>query len=235
VDGVFREGDGRLATSVGYDALGSGANAVLARPVMLDRPFRNVGELGYAFRDQPWKTLDFFSANSADGALLDLFSLNEQPAVVAGKVNLNSARPEVLQAIISSVERAPAGTSSTFSSAQAAAISVALASVSGTNPLVNSADLASRTAGLPNTNFGATSDGAIKTRREAVVRALAGNGQTRTWNLLVDLVAQSGRYGSSAGSLDKFLVEGERRYWLHLAIDRFTGQVIDQQIELVSE
>ena len=31
------------------------------RPIMLNRPFRNVAELGYAFRDLPWKTLDFFS------------------------------------------------------------------------------------------------------------------------------------------------------------------------------
>jgi hypothetical protein len=30
-------------------------------------------------------------------------------------------------------------------------------------------------------------------------------------------------------------VEGEKRYWLHVAIDRFTGQVIDKQIEVVNE
>jgi hypothetical protein len=32
-----------------------------------------------------------------------------------------------------------------------------------------------------------------------------------------------------------FLVEGEQRYWVHVAIDRFTGQVIDKQIEVVNE
>jgi hypothetical protein len=33
----------------------------------------------------------------------------------------------------------------------------------------------------------------------------------------------------------RFLVEREQRYWVHVAIDRFTGQVIDKQIEVVNE
>jgi hypothetical protein len=35
--------------------------------------------------------------------------------------------------------------------------------------------------------------------------------------------------------LSDFIVEGEKRYWLHIALDRFTGQVIDRQIEVVKE
>ena len=31
------------------------------------------------------------------------------------------------------------------------------------------------------------------------------------------------------------LCEGEQHYWVHVAIDRFTGQVIDKQIEVVNE
>jgi hypothetical protein len=34
---------------------------------------------------------------------------------------------------------------------------------------------------------------------------------------------------------DFIVVEGEQRYWLHVGIDRFTGQVIDKQIEVVNE
>jgi hypothetical protein len=30
-------------------------------------------------------------------------------------------------------------------------------------------------------------------------------------------------------------VEGEQRYWIHVAIDRLTGQIIDNQIEVVKE
>ena len=60
-------------------------------------------------------------------------------------------------------------------------------------------------------------------------------GTTRVWNVMIDLIAQTGRYPANAATLDKFNVEGEQRYWVHLAIDRYTGQVIDKQIETVKE
>jgi hypothetical protein len=60
--------------------------------------------------------------------------------------------------------------------------------------------------------------------------------QTRTWNLLIDVIAQLGKYPPTAQSLQNdFVVEGEKRYWLHVAIDRFTGEIIDQQLEAVYE
>jgi hypothetical protein len=31
------------------------------------------------------------------------------------------------------------------------------------------------------------------------------------------------------------MAEGEQPYWVHVAIDRFTGRVIDKQIEVVNE
>ena len=55
------------------------------------------------------------------------------------------------------------------------------------------------------------------------------------WNLGIDVVAQSGRYAPGETNLTKFNVEGEQHYWVHVAIDRFTGQVIDKQIEPVNE
>jgi len=48
---------------------------------------------------------------------------------------------------------------------------------------------------------------------------------------MIDVIAQSGRY--SKRLVSQFVVEGEKRYWLHIAIDRFTGEVIDQQLEAV--
>ncbi len=30
-------------------------------------------------------------------------------------------------------------------------------------------------------------------------------------------------------------VEGEQHYWVHVEIDRFTGQIIGKQIEVVNE
>jgi chloramphenicol 3-O-phosphotransferase len=55
------------------------------------------------------------------------------------------------------------------------------------------------------------------------------------WNLLIDVVAQSGRYSPNAGALDQFFVEGEKRYWMHVAIDRYTGEVVDKQVEQATE
>jgi hypothetical protein len=52
---------------------------------------------------------------------------------------------------------------------------------------------------------------------------------------MIDVIAQTGRYPPNAASLANFVVEGEKRYWLHVAIDRFTGQIIDQQLEPVYE
>jgi len=67
------------------------------------------------------------------------------------------------------------------------------------------------------------------------MRAFSDAGQTRTWNLLIDLVAQSGGYPTGSNALSNFNVQGEQHYWVHVAIDRFTGQVIDKQIEVVNE
>jgi hypothetical protein len=53
--------------------------------------------------------------------------------------------------------------------------------------------------------------------------------------LLIDVIAQSGRYPPNAKSLAGFIVEGEHHYWVHVAIDRLTGQIIDKQIEVVTE
>ena len=53
---------------------------------------------------------------------------------------------------------------------------------------------------------------------------------------MMDVIAQPGRYKPNAASVQNdFIVEGEQRYWVHVAIDRFTGQVLDKQIEPVNE
>jgi hypothetical protein len=54
--------------------------------------------------------------------------------------------------------------------------------------------------------------------------------------LLIDVAVRSGDYKPNVPGLQNdFVVEGEQRYWVHVAIDRFTGQVIDKQIEVVNE
>jgi hypothetical protein len=59
--------------------------------------------------------------------------------------------------------------------------------------------------------------------RNSISRALAEMGQTRTWNLFIDVIAQTGKYSPDATNVsqaNKFTVEGEKRYWLHIALGR---------------
>jgi hypothetical protein len=223
------------------------------RPIMLNRPFRSVAELGYVFRDDPWKSLDFFAANSADAGLLDVFYIGNSgtgtpPDVIAGKVNLNSAARDalanggespVLSAIISQAARdydfSISGTAKVNSAltdtAKINTLAKALAEFSGTAPLENISDI----TGIFEARASAFDSSDSKGQRETLIRALTGSVQTRTWNLLIDVIAQAGRFGSNAAGLDKFIVEGEKHYWLHVAIDRFTGEIVEQQLEPVAE
>ena len=76
----------------------------------------------------------------------------------------------------------------------------------------------------------------LTARREVVPRAISSVSQTRVWNSLIDVVAQGGRrYRPGETDPKKFIVEGEQHYWVHVAIDRFTRQVIDRQLEVVKE
>jgi hypothetical protein len=229
LDGITRPGDGYLDDTLG-NPMRAGIDG--ARPMILNRPFRSVGELGYVFRDSPWKTLDFFSAESTDTALLDLFSL-EETDLVAGRISANSPHPEVLAAVLRGAA-VDAVTGTQLSNSAAVEIAELIADLSNAptvRPIQNRSDLPSLlspgsvTPNLP----------AIKTQREASVRALAPMLQTRTWNLMIDVIAEAGRLKPNATSLNDFTVEGARRCWLHVAIDRFTGEVVDSRTEFVYE
>lgn len=262
-DLVARPGDGAV-TGVATDITNPDGKMLQernfpSRPAILNRPFRSVGELGYAFRDQPFKTLNFSDPRSADAALLDVFCIEEATPsadgvpVTAGKVNLNSRQPAVLQAVLQGVLKANAEASvPTLTAAEAQKIAAAVtawtsnATVAGGGPFINPSEIVGKSTGPNTADFRGFSsqlpsllpdskDKTIKERREAVVRAFAGSTQTRTWNLLLDLIVQNGRYPVTATSPAQFLVEGERRYWVHLAIDRFTLEIVDRKIELVSE
>jgi hypothetical protein len=205
---------------------------------MMNRPFRSVGEMAYAFRDQPFRTLDFSSANSADAGLLDLFCVNTYDDLSsrrAGVTNLNSRQAPVISALLKSTtqqEKIPRanGPSPTPTPIATASVTPLANALMTSTPFTNRAALAGFISSQ--TILGST---VPKAEREAIARALGEAGQTRTWNLLIDVVAQSGRYPPNASSLAGFLVDGEQHYWVHVAIDRFTGEVIDKQIEVVNE
>ena len=265
-DGVIRPGDGYyvnyttgdgnlLFTSAGVPQANGGTLSTYdstnsqhaRRPVILNRPCRSVGELGYAFRDLPFKTLDFFSASSADAALLDVFSIADETRitsgsidpVVSGQIDISNAPLPVMQSILSGGSKKELDANYYISGSDLANVATAISNklspvAPGVGPLLNRANL----AGLGPVVAGAfttSPDKGNKAHIEAPVRALADVTNTRTWNLMIDIIAQSGEMPPNAATLDNFVVQGEKRYWLHIAIDRYTGKIVDQQFEPVYE
>lgn len=189
-----------------------------------------VGELGYVFRESPWRTIDFVSSSSADRNLLDVFSAYPTPAsgIRAGVVNLNTRQPVVLAALLSGTPTTGSGaiipaTAATFASNMVAATAIA--------PLANRTQLVD----LVSSNVIAATGDSDKQSREAAIRALAEVGQTRTWNVLIDVVAQNGKFTGGGTGASDFSVAGERRVWVSVAIDRVTGRIVDRQSEQVGE
>lgn len=276
-----------LATANTYAAsngVGTPTAQNQSRPTVLNRPFRSVGEMSFAHRGALWKQINFFTPESGDAALLDVFCVGEPPpdALVAGKVNLNTRQVPVLQAVLAGAFREhlansggtlPAGTvTSPLTAGEAQNVAMKLVTITSdtVNPwrgaLGNVSELVGRFVPAPG-NPGGASDtytfiepvtsgtftyaglsGAlnetvyqdstspkVQRLREAAIRPLAAVGQTRVWNVMIDLVAQVGRFTPTAAALPEFTVEGEERLWVHLAIDRRTGKVLDRQIERVSE
>ncbi len=225
-DGIQRRAAGAYARYLFDDAT--------RKPVMLNRRFFSVGDLGYAHRGEPWKNIDFFTPESADAGLLDVFSTTDQGEIVEGKIDLNSASVEVLAAYLqNTVKDETSSTPSEQLLDQSTALNIAtkLKAEIDSAPFINKSDLVSR---IGDTSPLRTALGTDKARFEILARGLADVVQTRTWNLLIDIIAQKGRV--PAGKTDDvFIVEGERRYWLQIAIDRFTGEIIGQQLEAVNE
>jgi hypothetical protein len=214
----------------------------------LQRPFQNVGELGYAYNPVTGNTLDFRTTGSSETALLDFFTYNTTDNTAtyhlpyplrAGPVNINTRNSAVIAALLTGALPIwpPPGTGVPASSATPAA--TLIANATSVQPAgydggqaVGRQDLARLAAAVGSTI------GSTEQPQETVTRALSDTTQTRTWGLLIDVIAQTGRYALDAtniGQANKFVVQGEQHYWVHVAIDRFTNQVIDEQIEVVSE
>lgn len=227
--------------------------------------------MGYVFSGTPWKNLDFFTPESGDAALLDIFCVHDTPdpaGLVAGMVDLNTRQAPVLQALFSGacidennhLATTPTGAIAAMSDPTLvkdlanAVISRSTSSASNKGPFQNVSELVGKyipgyAGGFNGQAFDGFSNdiGAIsgftaspsltniQRFRESAIRPLASVGQTRVWNLMIDVVSQTGRYPTAAKSADDFIMEGERRYWVHLAIDRLTGKVLDKQVEVVQQ
>ena len=233
-----------------------------SRPIILDRDFNSVAEMGYAFRDVAFKNIDFMMPESGDKALLDFFSVREAKnstysgePLKAGLVDLNTPHLEILTAILSGTRKVEdvdniqaSGTDAHLIARQDADKIARLVYEQGQDQAFggfdNFADLISKYdgSGLQYADFQSMSpslaqnfgeiDGRIKRRFESVVRALTSNTSTGTWNVLIDVVAQTGRLKSDK-RLDGFVASGQERKWVCLTIDRFTGKVLHRSEEIV--
>jgi hypothetical protein len=219
--------------------------------VLLNRRFENVGEFGYAYSPASTltsKTLDFASSTSHDKPLLDFFT-NNTASVREGIVNLNTRNGPVLASIISGAllhdlgsENLPTALASRDDALAAgqAIVQETTSTTLGRGPALTRGDVArlaaAAAAAVPGTI------GASNEAKQTIARALAEAGQARTWNLMIDVIAQTGKYSPGTPDLTdptKFIVQGEKRYWLHVALGRdlVSGQVdvLGTQLEEVVE
>ena len=201
----------------------------LANYVLLNRRFENVGEFGYAYNPASTlasKTLDFFTAASTDKPMLDFFTYNTA-SPRAGIVNLNTRNGPVLASIIRGALLNDPGAENTATTATGAADDSSVPSRRprrrashcsrddephhGAWSCVEPGDVArlaaAAVAAVPNLA------GSDETKR-TIARALADTGQARTWNLMIDVIAQTGQYIPGTPDLTdptKFIVQGEKR------------------------
>ena len=183
-------------------------------------------------------TLDFSSPNFPNAPVLDFFSYNPISSAYprAGIVNLYTRNPPVLAAILAQTLKTDAAANSnppspvvSRSQAMDAANLIVqetqnvLAGASAYGPVTQTDMTRAIAARLVAAGAAAPSwSGSTTEQKQSIARALAEVGQTRTWNLLIDVIAQTGKYKPNAPDLtgSNFVVEGEKRYWLHIALGR---------------
>jgi hypothetical protein len=237
---------------------------------VISHAFATVGEFGYGIDSSPsgvaagLPTLKFWDNSTSPpfqyAPVLDFFSYNPISSVYprAGIVNLYTKNAPVLAAILSrTLEKDPGptpGPAPTPVVSVADAITAANAIVAETqrvlagNPTygsVQQTDLTRAIAGrLSKAAFDAVPNLATSDEtKNTAARALAEMGQTRTWNLFIDVIAQTGKYAPGTTDVtqaNKFTVEGEKRYWLHIALGRDLNgdgsvDVLGTQLEEVIE
>ena len=228
-------------------------------PVVLNHAFSNAGDIGYGLRPEyvpnRFQRLNFHTANP-NASILDFFTYNpvDHNYPRLGVVNLNTKNVPVVTAILQNALKKDVDQSPTPNPyptvAPSEARAAAQAIVNATDPgaggtrATSRADIGRLTAAgagaISTVGFAAGEE--IEKVPEAIARALSEVGRARTWNLMIDVIAQTGRYAPDATDIsqaNKFIVEGEKRCWLHVALSRDlrNGQVdvLGTQLEIVNE
>jgi type II secretory pathway pseudopilin PulG len=211
-----------------------------ANTQVISHGYSNVGELGYGIDTSSagLTTLNFNSPNFPDAPILDFFSYNPISSAYprAGIVNLYTKNAPVIAAILANTLKTDAAAANpaptpvvTASQAMDAATRIVqetqnvLAGSPGYGPVTQTDMTRAIAARLIAAGAAAPSwSGSTTEQKESIARALAEMGQTRTWNLLIDVIAQTGQYKPNSPDLTggNFIVQGEKRYWLHIALGR---------------
>jgi hypothetical protein len=217
--------------------------------VLLNRRFENVGEFGYGYNPASTtasKTLDLFFTTSNNRAILDFFTYNAA-GNRAGILNLNTRNGPVLASIIRGAwlndQRGEAlPNPATDLVLRTDALEAAQAIVRETSPELGGSPVLTRADVVRLAKKAADAlPGVLKVsdeKKQTMARALAEVGQARTWNVMIDVIAQTGNYAPGTANLTdptKFIIQGEKRYWLHIALDRDDGTVLGSQLEEVFE
>jgi hypothetical protein len=208
---------------------------------VMSHAFSNVGQFGYGIdtSNLGLPTLNFSSPSFPDAPILDFFSYNPISSAYprAGIVNLYTKNAPVIAAMLANTlktDAAAANPAPTPVITQSDAASLANAIVAETQGVLAGAPpsgwpitqtdmtraIAARLAArATNVVWGVSTSDEIK---KSIARSLAEIGQTRTWNLLIDVIAQTGQYKPNSPDLTggNFIVQGEKRYWLHIALGR---------------
>ena len=225
-------------------------------PIVLNHGFTTVGDLGYGLKTESgFKRIDFHTwpqvAGSLDAALLDFFTYNpvdhNYPRV--GIANLNTKNVPVVAAVLQNALKKDVDVSPTpnpyptVSSTEATNAAQAIVNATTAQPALNRAEIARLTSVAASQISTAGFAAGEETEKvpEAIARALSEIGQTRTWNLMIDVIAQTGKYKPNAPdrTASNFIVQGEKRYWLHIALGRDLNggnvDVLGAQLEEVTE
>jgi hypothetical protein len=222
-------------------------------PIVLNHAFTTTGDFGYGLRTEyaanPFQRINFNGAGS-NTSILDFFTYNPVGSAYprAGIVNLNTRNAPVIAAILQSalkkdVDQPPPlpNPFPTVAPGEAALAAQGIVNATDGQAALNRSDIGRLTAAaaarISTSGFAAGEE--TEKVPEVIARALSEVTQARTWNLLIDLIAQTGKYAPGETDLTKFIVEGEKRYWLHIALGRdlVNGQVdvLGTQLEEVIE
>jgi len=208
-------------------------------PIVLNHPFSNVGEFGYGLDTaNGFQPLNFTTEASNDKPVLDFFTYNPilHDYARADIVNLNTKDVPVLAAILKSAlknDTINSPPSSVISQTEATSAAQRIVDETKLRPVLNRGDVARLVRVGANTSW-------TQEQKQAIARALAELGQARTWNLMIDVIAQTGKCAPGETNVAKFIVQGEKRYWLHIALARDlntdrTVDVLGTQLEEVTE